>query len=294
MKEKTIYALGFFDGVHIGHQALLHACRELAQSMAIEAGVVTFTTHPDGLVSGNAPLLINTAGDRRRLLKDYGIQTVVELTFDQALMNMPWQEFFALLQEKYGAAGFVCGEDFRFGKGGEGTAEVLKKACLEKGMPCTVIPQQKIGAVAVSSTHIRRLLEEGDMEKAVEFLGHRHVISGQVVSGRKLGRTLGVPTANLHLPENLVCPKFGVYAGVAEVKGETYLAVTNIGTRPTVGGHHVTVEAWLLDFEGELYGETLTLSLSNFLRPEKKFANVAALQGEIQKNALQTRELLGK
>ncbi len=294
MKKKTIYALGFFDGVHLGHQALLRAGQELAQQTGARSGVVTFTTHPDGLVSGNAPLLINTPRDRRRLLRHYGIQRVVELNFDRALMTMPWQDFFVLLQEEYGAAGFVCGEDFRFGKGGEGTAAHLKKLCEEKNMHCAVIPERKIGEITVSSTHIRSLLENGEMAEAVRFLGHNHLISGKVVSGRKLGRTWGIPTANVALTEDVVRPKCGVYAGLAAVNGKSYMAVTNIGTRPTVGGHHVTVEAWLLDFEGEIYGENLTLSLSHYLRPEKKFANVAALQEEIQKNALQTRKILGK
>ena len=294
MRKETIYALGFFDGVHLGHQALLRACCEMAEEGGFRAGVVTFTTHPDTLVLGTTPSLINTSRDRRRILKYYGVQRVVELNFDQALMTMPWQDFFTLLQEKYGAAGFVCGHDFRFGNKGEGTATHLKKLCEEKNMPCAVIPEQKIGEITVSSTHIRSLLENGEMAEAVRFLGHNHIISGEVVSGRKLGRMLGIPTANLVLPKEVVMPKQGVYAGKAEVNGKSYMAVTNIGSRPTVGGHHVTVEAWILDFEGEIYGENLTLSLCHFLREEKKFENTGALQAEIQKNALQTRKLLGK
>lgn len=294
MREKTIYALGFFDGVHLGHQALLRACRELADRLGARAGIVTFTSHPDTLVSGLTPKLINTCADRRWLLHQYGMEEVVELTFDEALMTMPWQDFLELLPARYGAAGFVCGHDFRFGDRGAGTALLLKQECEHRGMPCVVVPEQRIDGIPVSSTYIRSLLEAGDMDQAVRFLGHPHMLTGTVVSGRQVGRTLGIPTANLRLPRELVQPRLGVYACKVAVAGQTYLAVTNIGSRPTVGGHHVTVEPWLLDFDGDLYGKELTLSFYAFLRPEQKFPSLAHLQGEIQKNAAQTRKLLEK
>ena len=294
MNEKTIYALGFFDGVHLGHQALLKACRELADQHGCKAGVVTFTSHPDALVKGNAPTLINTPADRKVLLTAFSMDAVAELPFDRELMQMPWQDFFRLLMEKYNAAGLVCGEDFRFGNRGEGTAEKLKKACEETNIPCAVVPEQVLDGVTVSSTYIRALLEKGEIEQVNHFLGHPHVLSGEVVSGRKLGRTLGIPTANLALPEDLVKLPHGVYVCKAMVEGQKYLAVTNIGNRPTVGGHRVTIEPWLLDFEGDLYGKTITLEFYDFLRPEKKFESLEALKAEIEKNALQTRNFFEK
>lgn len=292
--NKTVYALGFFDGVHLGHQALLRACRELADRQGCNAGVVTFSSHPDALVFGTAPLLINTLEDRELLLRRYGMDEVILLPFDRALMTMPWQAFFELLTTKYEACGIVCGYDFRFGNRGEGNAALLQEACADRGIPCVVVPQQTLEETPVSSTHIRRLLENGKMEEAVRFLGHPHLLSGTVVPGRQLGRTIGIPTANLALPSGLVQPKWGVYACKAAVDGCLYPAVTNIGTRPTVNGHHVTVEAWLLDFEGDLYGKQLTLSFYGFLRPEKTFPSLEALQEEIQKNAAQTRVFLEK
>lgn len=294
MREKTIYALGFFDGVHLGHQALLRKCRELADQLGCKAGVVTFTSHPDALVKGNAPTLINTPEDRKILLTALSMDMVVELPFDRELMQMPWQDFFCLLMGKYNAAGLVCGEDFRFGSRGEGTAEKLKEACKQADIPCAVVPEQKLDDITVSSTRIRSLLENGEVEEAVRFLGHPHILSGEVISGRKLGRTLGIPTANLALPDELVKLPHGVYACKALVDGEKYLAVTNIGNRPTVGGHHTTVEPWLLDFEGDLYGKTITLEFYDFLRPERKFESLEALKAEIEKNALQTRKFFEK
>ena len=290
MTEKTIYALGFFDGVHLGHQALLTACRHLATETRKTAGVVTFADHPDTLVTGLTPLLINTAEQRQRMLESFGIRHIRVLPFDEKLMNMPWQLFLEDLMEK-GAAGFVCGDDFRFGFRGEGNARLLADFCRERGLPWAVVPAQSLDGIRVSSSHIRKLLEDGEMAQAVRFLGHPHMITGTVVAGRQLGRTIGIPTANIESPAGVVYPKHGVYGCKAVVDRQEYLAVTNIGNRPTVGGHHVTVEAWLLDFEGELYGKELSLLFYEFLRPEEKFDSLTQLQAEIQKNAQKVRKI---
>ena len=293
MKEKTIYALGFFDGVHLGHQALLLACDHIAQRTGCKAGVVTFSSHPDALVTGKIPPLINAVPERNRMLLGHKISDILELPFDEKLRNMPWQDFLEDLIQK-GAAGFVCGEDFRFGFRGEGSAQSLAQFCRERDLPWAVVPEQTLDGVTVSSTHIRRLLEAGQMEEAVRFLGHPHGLSGKVVSGRRLGRTLGIPTANLLIPEGVVELRHGVYACKAVVDGQTFLAVTNVGNRPTVGGHRVTVEPWLLDFDGDLYGKHLTLLFYAFLRPEQKFGSLEELRKEIQKNAVQTRKIFEK
>ena len=289
MKERTIYALGFFDGVHLGHQALLFACRALARQEACAAGVITFDAHPDTLVLGKTPGLINSPADRTLLLQDFGMETVIALPFDKAMMEMPWQEFFRLMVETYHAAGIVCGSDFRFGHRGEGNAELLRAACEKEGIPCTVVPEQTVDGIRVSSTHIRTLLEQGRMETAVRFLGHPHILTGTVISGRKLGRTIGIPTANLRIPEGVLTPKFGVYACRVRFDGQEYMAVTNVGSRPTVNGHHVTVEPWILDFSGDLYGKTVTLEFHAFLRPERKFDSLEDLKAAIEENARQTR-----
>ena len=286
MNKKRIYALGFFDGVHIGHQALLAACREMAGELGCEAGVVTFTSHPDTLVAGRTPALINTPKERERLLRErFGMDTVVALPFDRDLMRMPWKNFFRLLLSKYAAAGLVCGEDFRFGFRGEGNAALLREACREAGIPCAVVPEQRLDGITVSSTYIRSLLEAGELEQANRFLGHPHTVTGWVVPGRHLGRTLGVPTANMVLPGEVLCPRQGVYACMATVNGRQHRAVTNIGTRPTVDGTYVTVESWLLDFAGDLYGQELTLTLHAFLRPEIRFDSLEALKTQIREDA---------
>ena len=289
----TIFALGFFDGVHLGHQALLTACKHLAERKGCNAGAVTFASHPDAVVTGKTPPLINTVEERQRLLTGFGIRDILVLPFDENLRSMLWRDFLEDLIQK-GAAGFVCGEDFRFGFRGEGNAEALADFCRERGLLWAVVPEQCQNGARISSSHIRSLLEEGQMEQAVRFLGHPHILTGAVVSGRKLGRTLGIPTANLLIPEGVVQLRHGVYACKAIAEGKEYLAVTNIGSRPTVGGHRVTVEPWLMDFDGDLYGKEITLCFHAFLRPERKFDSLEELKVEIQKNAAQTRKIFEK
>ncbi len=293
MNEKTVYALGFFDGVHIGHASLLRACREMADELGCGAGVVTFSSHPDTLVQGVTPKLINTARDRDKLLREkFRMDRVISLPFDREMMATSWQEFFRRLVQEFHAAGLVCGEDFRFGHRGQGSSETLLAACREAGIPCIVLPQLKLGGISVSSTHIRNLIEMGLMEHAIHFLGHPHILTGKVVPGHQLGRRLGFPTANLILPPELVAPKYGVYACRCVLDGVSYAAVTNVGTRPTVDGVGVTVEAWILDYTGDLYGREITLQSFKFLRPEIRFPTLADLQQAIRADAEKTKEIL--
>ena len=285
---KRIYALGFFDGVHRGHQALLAACCDLATENNCETAAITFENHPQSLFSDNPPPLINTVADRKRLLRHFGITHVELLPVTKKVMSTNWHDFLQGLLD-CGAAGFVCGDDFRFGSRGEGNARKLQVFCAERDLPCVIVPEQTVDGVRVSSTHIRNLLEQGEMEQAAAFLGHPHILTGEVVAGRSLGRTLGTPTANLRIPDGIICPRYGVYACRVLVDGQSFAAVTNIGTRPTVSGTHVTVEPWLLDFSGNLYGKQITLEFHKFHRPEQKFDSLEALRAEIRKNADQTR-----
>jgi len=280
--------------VHLGHQALLSACRELAAEKGCKSGVITFTSHPDTLVLGKTPALLNTPEDRDRLLRQFSMDCVISLPFDEAMMTMPWEAFLTMLTREYGAAGLVCGSDFRFGYKGQGNCALLEAFCAGKDIPCAIVPEQTVDGIRVSSTHIRSLLDIGAMEEAVRFLGHPHILTGTVIPGRKLGRTIGIPTANLAIPRGVLAPKFGVYACRACFDGQKYPAVTNIGTRPTVDGQGITVEPWILDFDGDLYGKEITLEFFRFLRPEQKFDSLDALKTEIEKNALQTRAFFGK
>lgn len=286
-----VLALGFFDGVHAGHGGLLRRTRQVADRLGVPAAALTFDTHPDTLVFGAEVPLLNTPADRAYLMRAcYGIDEILTLHFDRAAMSQPWDRFAAqTLLGAYGAVHLVCGHDFRFGDRGMGTAEKLAAFCAARHVGFDKIDEIQVDGETVSSTRIRRLLEAGEMERAVRCLGHPHVLSGRVVSGRRLGHTLGIPTANLALPPSLLRPRFGVYAAKAYFDGQARLAVVNIGSRPTVGGSHVTVEPWILDFDGDLYGHMLRLEFYTFLRPERKFSSLEALKSEIQRNAEQVR-----
>lgn len=286
--EKRVFALGFFDGVHLGHQALLRQCRVLAQALSCETAAITFDAHPQTLFSDHAPALISTVHDRRMLLIAYGIDHIHSFPVSEEVMSTPWEVFLEKLVEQ-GAAGFVCGDDFHFGHHGAGNAGKLQDFCVQRGLPCVIVPEQSLNGTRISSTLIRHQIESGEMESATKFLGHPHILSGTVMHGQKLGRRLGIPTANLVIPAGVVVPRFGVYACRAVIEGRNYPAVANVGTRPTVSGSGVTVEPWILDFEGDLYGREIQLEFYRFLRPEIKFADLAALQHQIFEDAAETR-----
>ena len=289
MSNNYSFALGFFDGVHLGHQVLLKECVALADSLGCGTAAITFDSHPQSLFSENPPPLLGTLADRRALLEQFGIQYIHSFPVTKDVMSTPWQAFLeSLLAE--GAVGFVCGDDFRFGCRGEGTSDMLLAFCRERALPCVIVPEQSLEDIRISSTYIRSQIESGDMATAVRFLGHPHVLTGEVVPGKQLGRRLGIPTANLHLPEGVAIPKFGVYACRVMIDGTYYPAVTNVGIRPTVSGSGITVEPWILHYSGDLYGKQIRLEFHYFLRPEQKFASLEDLKSAIHSDAEKTRE----
>lgn len=293
MAEGRVLALGFFDGVHLGHGALLTRCRQEADRLGVEAAAVTFDRHPASALTGRAVPMLTTLSQRERLMKErYGIDRLLVLPFDETLREMPWERFLReVLLDRLGAVSLVCGWDNRFGQGGQGTPEKLLERSGELGYGCHVLPPVEVDGIPVSSTHIRWLLTQGDVEQATRFLGYSYRITGQVVHGQGLGRTLGTPTANLQPEPGIQLPGNGVYACRAVTRYGTFPAVTNVGIRPTVSGENVTVEPWLLDFQGDLYHSRMTLEFCGFLRPERQFPSLEALREEIHRNGQQTREL---
>lgn len=295
MDTSRALALGFFDGVHIGHGALLRKTREAADRLGCRAAALSFDAHPSTLLTGSGTPLLATAEERRLLMQRlYGIDEVLFAHFDRAMMDMPWDEFFEQqLVRRLNARVVVCGHDYRFGRGGKGTPELLQQACAAHGIECTVVPQVTLDGVRVSSTHIRALLERGEAEQAMRFLGHPHLISGTVVHGQALGRTIGFPTANLPLAPDVLVPPYGVYAARAELDGRCIPAVVNIGLHPTAGSLPAPVlEANLLDFDGALYGKTLLVWLYRRIRPERPFDSLAALRAQIATDAAEAKAFL--
>ena len=297
MAKGRIIALGYFDGVHMGHGGLLRKTKELAQERGLSAAAVTFYPHPSKLLTGKSVPLLSTVGDRARIMQSlYQMDEVLPLPFDMAMMQMPWEDFLTeILLKEFGAEGLVCGHDFRFGFQGEGTPEKLKDFCEKQGIPCAVIAEIQIEGAPASSTRIRRLICEGEMAKAVEVLGHPHLLTGKVVGGKHRGHTWGIPTANVPFPEDIAVPAFGVYATKATVEGKGYMAVTNVGVHPTVGEMSAPVaEAWILDFDEDLYGKEISLEFYYRIREERKFPGVEEMAAEIRQNAEEVRAFFNK
>ena len=288
MNERRVIALGFFDGVHIGHGALLKKTCERATELGAIPAAMSFDTHPDTLVFGTPTELLNTMDERKHLMQSlYGIEDVIFCHFDRDMMNMDWEAFVEdyLVRELH-ACHLVCGHDYHFGARGFGNAERLTEKCRALGLGCDVIGEVKLDGVTVSSTYLRRLLKEGRMEEAVRFLGHGHIISGIVQHGDSRGHTLGLPTANLALDASLLVPAFGVYGGWADA-GELgrFPAAVNLGVHPTVHElPHPVAEASLLGFDGDLYGRFLRLELLFQVRPEQRFSSLPELTAQIARD----------
>ena len=294
MVHDCVLALGFFDGIHLGHAALLDRTRQRAQALGLTPAALSFDTHPDTLVFGTAVPLLNTMAERELLMRRLcGMERVIFAHFDEAMMHMPWQVFVEdYLVRQLHAKHVVCGHDFHFGDRGQGDPARLQEKCRELGIGCDIIPKVELEGVTVSSTYIRTLVEAGDVERAALFLGHRHCLTQTVVHGHRLGRTLGIPTVNLTFPPHVLAPRRGVYITRAYLPDGTSLAgVTNVGTRPTVSdGTAVSVETFLLDFDGDLYGKCIRVEFCRRLRDEQKFDSLEALKAQIRENIRQTRD----
>lgn len=292
--QKKVIALGFFDGVHRGHGALLKRTVELAEALGAVSTAHTFAQHPSALVTHRPTPLLSTPEDRAYLMKElYGIEEVVIAPFDENMMTMPWESFVRdYLVKELGCVGVVVGHDYRFGYKGEGTPSRLKDLCAKLRIACQVVEKVTLDGRTVSSTYIRTLVEAGEMETARRYLAHPHLIRGEVRHGKGLGGRLGFPTVNITLAEGILVPAYGVYASKVTLEdGKTYSAATNIGVRPTVeDGKRVTVEAFLLDFQGDVYGQTVALELFHRLRGERRFDTLEALRQEVMRNARQAEE----
>ena len=291
--KPSVIALGFFDGVHRGHAALLRKAAERAAELGAESAAFTFDRPPKEVVTGQRIGLINSSEDRRDLMERlYGIQRVIVAPFDENMMRCSWQDFLhELLIRENGAIHLVAGHDYRFGYKNEGNPQLLQEACARLGLGCDIIPKVELDGITVSSTYIRTLVEQGEMERAAEFLGHPHCLSQTVRHGQHFGRTIGIPTVNLTVPEGVLVPRYGVYiTRVYLPDGRSFPGVTNVGVRPTVSDEgSITVETFLLDFHGDLYGQQLRLEFFRHLRGEVKFTCAEELKQQIHRDIAAAR-----
>ncbi len=295
--RKRAMALGFFDGVHIGHAALLDKTKLRAAEIDAMPSVLTFDVHPDTLVFNAEVPLINSAIGRKDIInRCFGIDNVVFIHFNQKVMHMDWREFIDELINELDIAWLVVGHDFCFGYKGLGTAPRLKEYCAEKGVGCDIIEPVCRDGIVVSSTEIRKLIQNGEIEKANEYLGHPHMLSDTVRSGYHLGTKMGTPTINMKIPEGVIIPRHGVYAAkVILDDGSEHISVTNVGVRPTVSdAGAVSVESFILDFDGNLYDKQARVEFFSFLRDERKFDDISSLGEQIKCDAEEARAYFAK
>jgi len=285
-------ALGNFDGVHLGHAAVLRAAHAARPDRPL--AVLTFEPHPrEFFRPQDPPFRLTLAPERAASLAALGVVHLYELPFDSAFSHLTAEQFVAdVLHRALGAANLACGADFAFGHRRGGDISFLAARAEALGIGLTIVPPVADSQGPISSTRIRRLLQDGYPERAARLLGRPYAIRGEVMHGDARGRTIGFPTANIYLKQH-VEPARGVYAVTARLPdGEEVKGVANIGLRPTVGGAESRLEAHLFDFVGDLYGAELTVALRSFIREEKKFESFEALKTQILADAAQARAML--
>lgn len=277
-------ALGNFDGVHAGHAELISRCVSHAQSHGHASAVWTFSDGTGTLPNKPGVRCLTATDEKLALIAALGVDYVILEEFSDVRELSPESFVKDLLINKYGAVCAVCGYNFRFGAGGAGDCEALQE--LMKPLDCIVVPPFYADGEPVSSTAVRKLLEDGDTERAACLLGRPFHIAFPVVDGKHLGRTIGIPTVNQNFPDGHVIPRYGIYACTVEANGQTFPGVANIGVRPTVkeDSHKVNCETHIIGFDGWLYGQRVKVSFYRRLRDEMRFVGIDELKAQIKRD----------
>lgn len=290
--------IGFFDGVHRGHQFVIERLRHVALKTGLQAAVITFSEHPQKVLTGAKLPLLTTFDERIGLLKAHQLDEIFAFNFD-VIREMTAEEFMRVLHNQCNVELLMMGYDHRFGSDRLTRQEDYQHIADKIGLELVFLPKSSVNAipeadstaVVPSSTKIRKALLSGLIEEANEMLGYPYSLSGEVVEGRHLGRTIGFPTANINVAEEKLCPATGVYAASIDDPELGFYGrpvMVNIGSNPTVGGRQITVEAHIPDWDGDLYGKRLTVKLLRYLRAEKKFPSMDALKEQIHKDKIAT------
>jgi riboflavin kinase/FMN adenylyltransferase len=286
-------AIGVFDGVHIGHRALVRSVRERAEREGATPIAATFDPLPvEVLAPGAPPSALTDIDERSALLHEAGAQTVVVFAFTKQFAALDPAEFVDRLAKAGDVRRICVGEDFQFGRDRGGDVAALRGLCAKRGCAVDLAPPVTSDGEIVSSTRIRNALLAGDVEAAAALLGRRYAVTGVVEHGDARGRALGFPTMNLGVPRNRLLPRDGIYAAWAHVAGERVMAASSLGVRPTFGGGDRRLEAYLLDWSGDAYGDTVRVELVKRLRDELRFARGADLTAQIAKDVEATRRAL--
>lgn len=289
--DETVVALGNFDGVHKGHQQIIERTVKSAQAAGLKSAVFTFSNHTRTLLKNLPPVKnILYAEEKEKIIESMGVDYLFNIPFTQEILQMSPKAFIdEILIRKFRIREVYCGFNYSFGYKASGTPEVLMHEGLKKGFGIHVQEPYKIDDIVVSSTYIRSLIEEGDMERCAKFMGRLYEIGGEVVVGNKLGRTIGFPTSNIMIDESMVSPPNGVYITYCNYNGIKYPSVTNVGVKPTIGKYHKNVETHIFNFDKELYGKNIRVEFVKCTRPEKKFDSVEELSRQIENDCIMVK-----
>jgi riboflavin kinase/FMN adenylyltransferase len=291
--KDTLLTIGVFDGVHLGHRLLISELMAQARRKGFLAGIVTFRQHPEDLLAAGRKLpFITDIKTRTKFLKEVGVDFIVTLSFTRELADLAPRRFIELLRRHLRMRGLVVGADFALGKGRKGDIAMLRRLGKQMDFAVTVVPPLKINGEVVSSTALRRALSVGDINKVRELTGRPFSLHGKVVKGAGRGEALGFPTANLNVKFGQALPPDGVYIGLTHFDGETYESLTNIGNNPTFGDAERSIESFLVDYKGDLYGIEIQLDIIARLRDEKKFESAAGLKKQIAVDVAQGKKIL--
>ncbi len=291
-EQPTSVALGFFDGIHVGHVSVIRDAVDYAKEHHLVSTVFTLLQSPRSVLFNEKVEGIITLEEKLHLIENLGVRQVYLIDFRQ-IRNMTAEEFVSdVLKDCFHACHAVCGFNYHFGRAALGNRSVLKELCSREGISSSSQEQVCYQNLPVSSTRIRKCIAQGDIASANAMLGRKYGFCLPVVHGRKLGRQWGTPTLNQIFPQGLVCPQFGVYASEVMVEGERFCGVTNIGVKPTVGSDSVLIETWMPDYHGnELYDKMIDIRLIEHIRGERKFESIDLLKQEILHNAQQAKEI---
>ncbi|AOC94898.1 Riboflavin biosynthesis protein RibF [Flavobacterium anhuiense] len=287
--KKTILTLGTFDGVHIGHKKILERITQNTENGKYESLVLTFFPHPRMVLQEKSEIrLLNTIDEKIKLLEATGIENLVVHPFNESFSRLTAEEFVrTILVEKFQIQKIIIGHDHRFGRNRTANIDDLIAFGIEYGFEVEQISAEEIQDVSVSSTKIRKALNEGNMALANEYLGYSYFLNGTIVKGKQLGRTIGFPTANIHIEEDYkLIPKIGVYVVRAVVNNETVFGMMNIGFNPTVNGEKQTIEVHLFNFDKDIYDQNIEVSLLHYIREEQKFSSVDALKAQLDQDKI--------
>lgn len=283
LKDKTFIALGNFDGLHIGHLALIKKVLELSKENNVKSMVITFTNHPLSIIDkAREPKLIMDKNSKINLLSKMGIDIVNFATFDEKFMKISPKDYILNLMNYYNAVGFIVGFNHRFGYKNTGNNELLKKLSKQYGFELHVVEPVKYKGEPVSSTRIRKAINKGQIEDANKMLLKPFMLKGSVEHGKMIGRTIGFPTANLKYDKKIILPKIGIYYTIVEYNNKLYRGITNIGTNPTVGVNDITIETYILDFNKNIYDENISVYFINRIRDEIKFDSLEQLKEQLE------------